>query len=124
MYLKPISQSLIAFTKQTKKNTQVLQQVRSVSEQLVEELTLNLNTRKHIPLQAEVLRPKFISHSPSYEQDFTPGKILHPNKEHVKQREVRNQLKREKRGVEREMRREAEVIQNVYSTLYFLLVDA
>lgn len=39
--------------------------------------------------------------------------MLHPNKEHVKQRELRNQVKRERRGVEREMRREAEVIQGV-----------
>lgn len=50
---------------------------------------------------------------PSYDEHFTPGKMLHPNKEHVKQRELRNQVKREKRGVEREMRREAEVIQGV-----------
>ena len=28
--------------------------------------------------------------------------MLHPNKEHVKQRELRNQVKRERRGVERE----------------------
>ena len=39
--------------------------------------------------------------------------MIHPNKEHVRQRELRNQVKREKRGVEREMRREAEVISNV-----------
>ena len=39
--------------------------------------------------------------------------MLHPNKEHVKQRERRNQGKREKSGGEREMRREAEGIQGV-----------
>lgn len=86
-------------------------------------LTETLNTRKHLAMQAEVLKPVSVSlvgggceseaQAPSYDENFTPGKMLHPNKEHVKQRELRNQVKREKRGVEREMRREAEVIQNV-----------
>ena len=51
--------------------------------------------------------------APSYEQDFVPGKVLHPNKEHIRKRELLKQVKREKRGVEREMRREAEVISEV-----------
>lgn len=72
-----------------------------------------LNHRAHLGLQDEVLKPTFVSYAPSYEAEFTPGKMLHPNKEHVRQRELRNQVKREKRGVEREMRREAEVISNV-----------
>ena len=38
---------------------------------------------------------------------------MHPNKEHVRQRELMKQVKRERRGVEREMRREAEVISEV-----------
>lgn len=114
MYLKPFCQILIAYTKQEKKNQEVQEKVRSLSEQMVTMLESTVNSRKHIPLQAEVLRPVYISYAPSYEDNFTPGKILHPNKEHVKQRELRNQVKREKRGVEREMRREAEVIQNVF----------
>ena len=86
-------------------------------------MSATLTERKHIPLQAEVLKPVSVSlvggegacdvEAPSYEDNFTPGKMLHPNKEHVKQRELRNQVKRERRGVEREMRREAEVIQGV-----------
>lgn len=39
--------------------------------------------------------------------------MLHPNKEHIRKRELLKQVKREKRGVEREMRREAEVISEV-----------
>ena len=39
--------------------------------------------------------------------------MLHPNKEHIHKRELLKQVKREKRGVEREMRREAEVISEV-----------
>ena len=87
--------------------------MKLLNEKIATTLTTLLNHRKHIPLQAEVLRPVYISYAPSYDENFTPGKILHPNNEHVKQRELRNQVKREKRGVEREMRREAEVIQNV-----------
>ena len=111
--MKPFCQILTAYGKQPKTHADILQRTRSISEKMVEVLTSTVNQRKHIPLQAEVLRPVYVSYAPSYEQDFTPGKMLHPNKEHVKQRELRNQVKREKRGVEREMRREAEVIQNV-----------
>lgn len=57
----------------------------------------------------------FVSYAPAYELEFTPGKTLHPNKEHIRSRELRNQVKREQRGVEREMRREAEVISSVGS---------
>ena len=76
-------------------------------------LTESLNRREPLGLQDAVLKPTFVSYAPAYEAEFTPGKMLHPNKEHVRQRELRNQVKREKRGVEREMRREAEVISNV-----------
>ena len=80
---------------------------------LVNAMNTSSSDRKHLGLQDEVLKPVFMSYAPAYEQDFTPGKMLHPNKEHVRQRELRNQVKREKRGVEREMRREAEVISSV-----------
>ena len=76
-------------------------------------MTEMLNHRTHLGLQDAALKPQFVSLAPAYEAEFTPGKMLHPNKEHVRQRELRNQVKREKRGVEREMRREAEVISNV-----------
>ena len=80
---------------------------------LVEAVNTSSNDRKHLGLQDEVLKPVFVSYAPAYEQEFTPGKMIHPNKEHVRQRELRNQVKREKRGVEREIRHEAEVISNV-----------
>ena len=76
-------------------------------------MTEMLNHRTHLGLQDAALKPQFVSLAPAYEAEFTPGKMLHPNKDHVRQRELRNQVKREKRGVEREMRREAEVISNV-----------
>ena len=55
----------------------------------------------------------FVSYAPAYEAEFTPGKALHPNKELIRSSELRNQVIRELRGVEREIRREAEVISSV-----------
>ena len=113
VYLEPLCKVLIDYAKSPVSKPAILNKVKLLNEKIATTLTTLLNHRKHIPLQAEVLRPVYISYAPSYDENFTPGKILHPNKEHVKQRELRNQVKREKRGVEREMRREAEVIQNV-----------
>ncbi|CBK24803.2 uncharacterized protein [Blastocystis hominis] len=109
VYFRPILSTLLRFIAQEKGSFQAVKAQETV-DQIVSVLTNTLNHRKHIPLQAEVLRPVYVSFAPSYEQDFVPGKVLHPNKEHIRKRELLKQVKREKRGVEREMRREAEVI--------------
>ena len=111
-YFKPITEILLSFKKENK-NSSMAVKVQDLIDQIVNTLTSSLNNRKHIPLQAEVLKPVYTSFAPSYEQNFTPGKAMHPNKEHVRQRELMKQVKRERRGVEREMRREAEVISEV-----------
>ena len=122
VYFKSILSTLLLFTTKEKGSAPAVK-AQETAQQIVSVLTDSLNHRKHIPLQAEVLKPVYVSFvsrlwlvwlkAPSYEQDFVPGKVLHPNKEHIRKRELLKQVKREKRGVEREMRREAEVISEV-----------
>ncbi|KNB42353.1 hypothetical protein JH06_4073 [Blastocystis sp. subtype 4] len=94
-------------------NKDIQAKAKSVRKSFTNILEESLNSRKHLDLQDEVLKPVFVSYAPAYEAEFTPGKALHPNKEHIRSRELRNQVKREQRGVEREIRREAEVISSV-----------
>ena len=60
VYFKPILSTLVQFIAQEKSSFQGVKAQETV-DQIVLVLTNMLNHRKHIPLQAEVLRPVYVS---------------------------------------------------------------
>ena len=54
-YFKPITE------KKENKNSSMAVKVQELIDQIVSTLTSSLNSRKHIPLQAEVLKPVYKS---------------------------------------------------------------
>lgn len=59
-YFKPITEILLSFKKENK-NSSMAVKVQELIDQIVSTLTSSLNSRKHIPLQAEVLKPVYKS---------------------------------------------------------------